>query len=311
MKALVTGAAGFVGRHMTRELMDRGYEVDMCDIEFTDEYVDFDEHVSKDANFLFMHNTKRYDLVVHAAATAPFRAAIDNQPANLVYDMHLDAAMFDWAIGTGQKHVVYLSSSAAYPVGLQRRLDTSERLAEGDIDLDYPEQPDGRYGVAKLAGEHMARAAIEVGLPVTVVRPFSGYGEDQGDDWPFGAFIKRIKERQVPTEIWGAADQQRDWIHISDVVNGILAIVDNWDTSIGPVNLCTGIGTEIGHLVDFMQAEAEWKEYEKRYIGLRDKPLGVMRRVGDPTLFRAFYTPKVTIEEGVRRALAYEKEFDE
>jgi nucleoside-diphosphate-sugar epimerase len=109
MKALVTGAAGFVGRHMSAELERRGYLVDRRDILF-----------GSDAHIVFASKlASRYDLVVHAAASAPHRAAIDGQAEHFARNLHLDAAMFDWAVRTGQGRVLYLSSSAAYPIRLQ------------------------------------------------------------------------------------------------------------------------------------------------------------------------------------------------
>lgn len=289
MKALVTGAAGFLGRHFTAELAVRGYQVARCDIT-----------LGWDALDLFRESTDRYDLVVHAAAREPHRAAIDGKPAGHVYNQLLDAAMFDWAIRTGQGRVLYLSSSAAYPVDLQG-VGHTYRLQEDDLgyldDRSAP-WPDASYGWTKLTGEHLAESARAAGLPVTVVRPFSGYGEDQAEDFPFGAFVARARRREDPFPLWNA-DAVRDWIHVDDVVRGALAVVESGTTE--PVNLCTGIGTSCGDLAA-MVAKAAGYSPELRPQG--DKPAGVAYRVGDPTRLHRYYTPQVTIAEGVERALA-------
>lgn len=288
-RALVTGSAGFVGRHMVAELKSRGFEVVLCDIA--------DEVAPRDALDLFATDATRYDLVVHCAAKAPYRAAIDSMPTNLVHDLMLDSAMFDWAVRTGQMHVVYLSSSAAYPVEFQRK-GHRIKLAEGDIDLADPKLSDAAYGVTKTVGEHMAKAVRAAGVPVTVVRPFSGYGEDQGENWPFGAFIGRAVRREDPFTIWGDSTQVRDWIHIDDVVNGILALVEAGVEE--PVNLCTGVPTDMLKMVMKIVAEAGY--YPDVKVDT-EAPQGVHYRVGDPTLLHRYYTPQVTVEEGIRRAL--------
>jgi nucleoside-diphosphate-sugar epimerase len=214
--------------------------------------------------------------------------------------MQLDAAMFNWAIRTRQYHVLYLSSSAAYPISVQN-LDRFVRLAEDEIDPDYPEQPDGNYGWTKLTGERMARATRACDVPVTVVRPFSGYGEDQSPNWPFGAFIQRVRNGESPVKIWGNSFQTRDWIHISDIVKGALAIVEAETDE--PVNLCTGQATTMGDLVDMMMSMAGYATSERKYLVDKMAPMGVMHRVGDPSRMYEFYEPKVTLEEGVARAL--------
>jgi len=291
VRALITGSAGFVGRHMQAELEQRGWEVNGVDIA---------DHASNDAVDYFRRYTGyfAYDLVVHAAASAPHRNAIDHEHGHFARNVQLDAAMFDWAVRTGQKRVLYLSSSAAYPQALQDVAAGGWRLAEDDISLTDAEEPDSEYGWAKLTGERMAAAARRAGLPVTVVRPFSGYGEDQSPDFPFTAILERAKRQDRPLEIWGSGDQTRDWIHISDVVNAALAVVETGVEE--PVNLCTGRGVTMRELAT-MAAHAVG--YEPRIKALPDKPAGVLHRVGDPTRLHAYYEPKVTLEEGIERAL--------
>jgi nucleoside-diphosphate-sugar epimerase len=299
--ALVTGAAGFVGRHTVAELEKQGWDVRGCDSSFGP------DRRMRDFNDVVRWNTTQYDLVIHAAAVAPHRAAIDGQPHTFAKNMRLDATLFDWAIQTKQKRVLYISSSAAYPIAPQNDLNAGWEnilMQEDEIDLQYPELADGNYGITKLTGEHLSAAARAAGVPVTVVRPFSGYGEDQGTDWPFGAFVQRIQRGDAPFVIWGSSMQQRDWIHISDVVKGMLAIADANDNGIGegePVNLCTGIGTSMNDLALLMMNAAGQHiiDIEVDYT----KPMGVMNRVGDSHRFFEYYEPKVTIEEGVYRAL--------
>lgn len=294
--ALVTGSAGFIGRHMTAELRARGWEVTGCDI------VDAGGRpLDDDALRLFRrHEGPRYDLVVHCAARAPHRAAIDGRPANMVYNAMLDAAMFDWAVRTGQHRVLYLSSSAVYPIDLQNDHARPRRLREDDQRPDRLNfgAPDASYGWTKLLGERMAAAAADAGLAVHVVRPFSGYGEDQGVDWPFGAFADRARRREDPFVIWGSGDQVRDWIHVDDVVAGALAVVDSDVRE--PVNLCTGEGTR---MYDLAAMICEQAGYRPTFVVAPDRPEGVAYRVGDPDRMHDTFVSLVALEEGVARAV--------
>jgi nucleoside-diphosphate-sugar epimerase len=287
--ALVTGGWGFVGRHMTRTLRERGWDVVGCDLANPGHPVD--------ALDVFRRGDRVFDLVVHAAARAPHRAAIDGRPATMAYNLQLDSAMFEWALRTGQSRVLYLSSSAVYPVGFQ---DGSEqwRLHETNTDSPHGIMPDAGYGWTKLTGEKMAAAAAAEGLAVHVVRPFSGYGEDQGEDWPFGAFVGRARRREDPFTVWGDGRQVRDWIHIDDVVAGALAVVDADVRE--PVNLCTGRGESMRGLARMILAEAG---HDVRAEYLPHAPTGVAYRVGDPDRFFEIYRPKVSLEEGVARAM--------
>jgi len=287
MKALVTGSAGFIGRHFATELASRGYRVTSCDVDSV-----------QDAFTRFRRNDTQFDLVVHAAAREPHRAAIEGQPATFPYNVALDASMFDWAVRTGQGRVLYLSSSAVYPVDTQTG-NPAMSLLEDLVVLDSAEEPDARYGWAKLTGERMAVAASEAGLAVHVVRPFSGYGEDQDERWPFGALMGRARRREDPYVIWGPGIQVRDWVHVDDVVAASLAVIEA--DVLGPVNICTGIGTS---MLDLAAMACERVGYSPRFELHREAPTGVMYRVGDPTRMQEHYVPKIGLDEGVSRALA-------
>lgn len=287
--ALVTGSWGFVGRHMTRALRDRDWHVITCDVANPRRPVDCLD--------VFRGGDRVFDLVVHAAARAPHRAAIDGLPATMAYNLQLDAAMFDWALRTGQKRVLYLSSSAVYPVHFQDAEDPW-RLHETNTEQEHGIMPDAGYGWTKLTGEKMAAAAAAEGLAVHVVRPFSGYGEDQSTDFPFGAFVARALRREDPFTIWGDGQQVRDWIHIDDVVAGALAVVE--DDCREPVNLCTGLGTSMRELAGTITAQVG---YTPDFLYERSAPAGVAYRVGDPATMRGIYRPTVSLEEGVARAV--------
>ena len=230
---------------------------------------------------------------------------IEGAPLSVAVDLAIDSEAFQWALRTNPKHFVYYSSSAAYPIYLQEEKDNSlwsrqntYRLKEHDIDLDDIANPDLTYGWSKLTGEMLAAHAEKAGVRVHVFRPFSGYGSDQALDYPFPSFIARAKRKDNPFEIWGDGTQTRDWIHIDDIVDATMAAVT--ENVEGPINLCTGRPTSFNDLACMMGKAADYNPWFDHKL---DAPKGVHYRVGDPTKLNTFYEPRVSIEEGIRRAL--------
>jgi nucleoside-diphosphate-sugar epimerase len=286
MRALLTGSGGFVGRHLHRALDERGYEITCVELRDGDDALDF-----------FRTNDTRFDLAIHAAAIVGGRASIDGSPLGVGTNLALDAWYMRWLVRTGTPRAVYFSSSAAYPVALQQPGDV-RRLYEEDINLQYMEEPDATYGWAKLTGEKLATYAEAEGCRILIPRPFSGYGEDQADCYPFPAFLRRARERQDPFEIWGDGSSTRDWIHIDDLVGATLALLDADVT--GPVNLGWGRATSFDELARIVCTATGYRPQLKHRT---DAPQGVHHRVSDPSRMLNHYVPTITLEEGVRRAL--------
>ncbi|MFE0470494.1 NAD-dependent epimerase/dehydratase family protein [Streptomyces sp. NPDC058947] len=292
MRVLLTGASGFVGRHLHRALLDRGDDVFAIDLQPSPLVQ------AGDALDFFRHDDTHMDLAIHCAAIVGGRASIDGSPLGVATNLALDAWYMRWLIRTGTPRAVYFSSSAAYPVALQQPGDV-RRLYEEDINLAYMEEPDATYGWAKLTGEKLALYAEAEGCRILIPRPFSGYGEDQAPCYPFPAFIQRAKRRDDPFEIWGSGDSTRDWIHVDDLVGATLALLDADVT--GPVNLGWGRATSFNDLARIVTTAAG---YQPQYKHRHDAPQGVHHRVSDPSRMLNHYVPTVTLEEGVRRAMA-------
>lgn len=282
-RVLVTGSGGFAGSHYINALRDNGWET-----------VGFDIVTGVDARDYFRSADEKFDLVIHCAAVVGGRASIDGSPLMLAPNLEIDSAYFQWAERTKPGKLVYISSSAVYPVWMQGQQPWL-RLTETDVDLQNPELPDQLYGWAKLTGEMLAS---RYSGDVLVIRPFSGYGHDQDLAYPFPAFAQRARQRQDPFVIWGSGTQVRDWIHIDDVVGATLSLVE--DGARGPVNICSGDPVTMLELAEMMCAEAG---YHPRFNVLTDKPLGVTYRVGNPTRMLEYYQPVISLEEGIRRAV--------
>ena len=292
--ALVTGSKGFIGRHFTSYLREHGWLVFGIDI------LD-----GSDARQFFADSgpwsRRPYDLVIHAAAVVGGRHVIENDPLAQAVNLELDAGLFRWARSARPGRVIYFSSSAAYPVHLQQaRLQ--HRLREDDIDPDGPRLPDQLYGWAKLTGEYLARIARQDGLAVTVVRPFSGYGADQDDTYPFPAFIDRALRREDPFTIWGDGSQVRDFVHVDDIVTTVMEM-HRLDED-GPANIGWGRPVSMRELAGRICAVAG---YAPDIKAAPAAPAGVNWRVCDPARLRGIREPRVTLEHGICDVLEYRK----
>lgn len=284
MNILITGHKGFVGSYFMRK-----YE--------THNILGIDIKEGNDARDFFKTNDSHFDLVIHLAAIVGGRQTIENSPISVAVDLSIDAEFFSWTLRTRPKHIIYFSSSAAYPIEHQHR-DSKILLKEDMIDLDDIKSPDLTYGWAKLTGEYLAKFVSNEGINTTIFRPFSGYGSDQDLSYPFPSFIKRGLEKQNPFEIWGDGCQVRDFIHMSDIVNAVDECVKN--KIYGTYNLGTGRPISFNELCKIV---CEQQGYRPKIKHIPTAPTGVMYRVCDPSLMLKFYQPNISLEEGVHRAL--------
>ncbi len=321
-KVLVTGGAGFVGRHLVRRLLERGDEVHCVDpiVDLTggihpggDGWPLFDPrahdgfhfHAEDCRAFFNRRDDDDFDLVFHLAAIVGGRLVIETNPLAVADDLSIDAEYWQWAAKAKPGRTACFSSSAAYPVDLQRRGDyvllREDMISfEGDIGM-----PDLSYGWSKLTVEYLARLAHERhGLKSVCYRPFSGYGEDQDDTYPFPSICKRaLANRGAEVlNVWGTGEQMRDFIHIEDCVTGILHTVGQIDDG-DAVNLSTGVYTTFKQ---FARMAAEACGYAPEVVGLSDKPSGVFARGGDTAKQRALgFEAETDFRTGIERAMAY------
>lgn len=323
-KVLVTGAAGFVGRHLVRRLLERGDEVHAVDnlapltgaVDPARGWPLFEPrdhsgfHFSPvDCRQFFQERKDRdFDYTFHLAAIVGGRAVIEANPLAVAEDLGIDAAYWKWAVEAQPAKTVCFSSSAAYPIHLQRA-QHHVLLREDVISFDGGSaalgMPDLSYGWAKLTHEYLARLAYQRhGLRSVAYRPFSGYGEDQDLTYPFPSICLRALEHQGASElvVWGSGDQLRDFIHIEDCIDGILCTMDLIDDG-DALNLSTGIYTSMKSLA--AQAAAACG-YQPRVVGMSDKPEGVFARGGDTTKQAALgFSNATSLEEGIKQTLAY------
>ena len=323
MKILITGGLGFVGRHFALKFLETDEnEVLIVDNMYSGlpldrwymqpRYLDRLTIVQGDLRTWIKNKrniSSNFDLVVHCAAIVGGRLNIDGDPLAVATDLAIDAELFNWIVREKfLPKLIYFSSSAAYPVDLQTEAcncDLSESLLT--FNTSRIGMPDMTYGFAKLAGEYLAKFAAEkYGLNVKIYRPFGGYGEDQDFSYPFPLIIRRILRQEKPITIWGSGNQQRDFIHIDDIVDGVLATYN----ALKPgevLNLGTGVGVSFRELSALAHRIIHplSSTYLCEIVNDPDKPEGVFRRVADPYKFEQLYAPKVWLEQGIARVAAH------
>jgi nucleoside-diphosphate-sugar epimerase len=285
MKILITGDEGFVGTNFKKHLDSKNNQITGIDIKN-----------GRDVRDFFAKDDTKFDVVIHLAAIVGGRATIEGNPLAVASDLAIDADLFQWALRTRPGHLVYFSSSAAYPIFLQRA-EYKQKLKEWDINLDHIRTPDLTYGWAKLSGEKLASYARAEGLNITILRPFSGYGTDQSLDYPFPSFIKRGREKEAPFNVWGKGTQVRDFIHIEDIVRATFEAIRN---KVEVSNLCSGRATSFIELAELVMMQAGYLAEIKTNP---TAPVGVAYRVGDTRKMLSFYEPRISLEEGIDRAL--------
>ena len=282
MDILITGSHGFVGRYFINRLQE--HNLTMIDIKAGTDCRDF-----------FKREDKQYDLVIHLAAIVGGRESIEGRPMAVADNLSIDSEFFQWCLKTKPHKVVYFSSSAAYPIHLQTIMFPFLKLTEDHIKLDFLDgTPDMTYGWSKLTGEYLAQFVPNV----HIFRPFSGYAWDQDLTYPFPMYVKRAIEMQNPFEVWGPGTQTRDFIHMTDVVEAVMTAVDLGITE--PINLGTGRATSFIELAKMCMTEVG---YQGNIETRPDKPVGCMHRVSDNSKLLSFYTPKITLEQGIAEAV--------
>lgn len=248
---------------------------------------------------------EKFTDVFHFAAIVGGRATIEGDPMKVALDLSIDAELFYWITRHQPERTLYPSSSAAYPIDLQAEGDAIA-LAETDINFKKMGEPDMTYGWSKLTGEFLAKVAAEhYGLSVTVIRPFSGYGEDQDLTYPVPAIAARIARREDPVEVWGTGRQGRDFVHIDDVIDCILFAMDRV-TDGTAINIGRG---ELLSFIEIIQTMCEIEGYSPQIKQLLDKPVGVFSRYSnmDYVHNEIGWKATISVKEGMRRVLEQQK----
>lgn len=301
MKVLVTGLAGFIGRHFAERLLADGHQVTGVDIRGPVQ-LECHQIIDDIRRYVQIESPDRFDLVIHCAANVGGRLNIDGDPMGVATNLALDSMLFNWICKAKKKpRLIYFSSSAIYPPELQTR-GKHCALAENLVDFKVTRfaLPETTYGFAKFAGEYLAQWAVEqCGAEIAVYRPFGGYGEDQDLTYPFPSIIQRVFKREDPIVVWGSGDQHRDFIHVDDIVDAVLRTYEQ-RLNASPLNLGTGNGISFRRLAELVCIVAG---HHAKIVADVTKPEGVFYRVADTYQIDQWYKPKISLAEGIERAL--------
>ncbi|MEX1130100.1 MAG: NAD-dependent epimerase/dehydratase family protein [Vicinamibacterales bacterium] len=301
MKAVVTGAAGFIGSHLSSALLDRGFEVLGVDC-FTDYYPrpikEANLEVNRSRNgFSFLEvRLQEADLpalldgathVFHLAAQAGVRKSWGSD-FRIYTSNNVDASqqLLEACVDRRLHRFVYASSSSLYgdSVPIPMREDA----------LPQPVSP---YGVTKLAAEQLCHLYhVNYGVPTTSLRYFTVYGPRQRPDMAFNRFIRASLEGR-PVTLYGDGEQTRDFTFVADAVAATMAAGDR-----GVPGRAYNVGG--GSRVSMNQVVEIIGRIAGRPLEVRREPAqkGDMRDTyADTTLARADlgFAPSVTLEQGI------------
>lgn len=306
MRALVTGAAGFIGSHLCGHLLEEGDDVVGVDC-FTPYY----DRSRKESNlgvvlarkaFEFLERdlrstdtdaiTSRIDVVYHLAAQPGVRASWGPDFSDYVGDNVLATQRLLESCAKRAVPVVYASSSSIY--------GEAEALPTRETAVPSPISP---YGVTKLAGEHLVRAyGATGGLRSASLRLFTVYGPRQRPDMAFARLISAALAGET-FEVFGDGEQTRDFTYVSDVVRAFrLCAASGWS---GVANIGGGSRTALNEVIAIVEDICGPVKIDRR-AGQR----GDVRHTGADTSLAAEsfgWSPEVTLREGLEKMIEAER----
>jgi len=232
-KLLVTGAAGFIGFHLSERLLSRGDSVvgldnlnDYYDVKLKQDRL---KQLEGKPGFAFQRidlsdgpsvsklmEQEQFDVVVNLAAQAGVRYSIENPQAYIQANLVGFTSVLEGCRHTGVEHLVYASSSSVY--GANTRMPFSVRH-----NVDHPVS---LYAATKKANELMAHTYSHLyRLPTTGLRFFTVYGPWGRPDMALFKFAKAILAGD-PIDVYNNGDMRRDFTYIDDIIEGVVRVCD-------------------------------------------------------------------------------------
>jgi len=301
---LVTGGAGFIGSHLTEELVRRGHQVRVADDLSTGKRSNLDhvpgvEFLEGDlAELDFARGAVAgCDYVLHEAAMPSVprsvKDPISSNRANVDGTLNVLVASRD----AGVKRLVFAGSSSAY--GNTPTLPKRE---------DMPTSPLSPYALQKVVGEQYLQLFTHLyGLETVSIRYFNVFGPRQDPSSPYSGvisvFASALIEKRSP-KIYGDGEQTRDFTYVANVVDGVLRACDAPGASGEVINVATEGRISLNQLFRAM----------RELIGVSVEPIYEPERAGDVRDSQADitkarrilnYEPTVSFEEGLRRTVEW------
>jgi UDP-glucose 4-epimerase len=302
MKALVTGAAGFIGSHLSESLT-----ADAADVVGVDCFTDYYARDIKEANLATLKTRKNFRFVEAALQTADLPALLDG----VTHVFHL-AAQAGVRKSWGDDFRVYTSHNvdstqrlleAVKNRRLERFVYASSSSVYGDVAAipmreDAYVQPVSPYGVTKLAAEHLCHLYfVNYGVPAVSLRYFTVYGPRQRPDMAFHRFIRAAYEGR-PISLYGDGGQTRDFTFIADIVAATRAAGDR-GTPGAVYNIGGGSRVSVSHVLDLVGRltgrPLDVREEASQKGDMRDTFADTSRAKAD-----LGFQPQFTLEQGLK-----------
>src|SRR6056297_685704 len=310
MKSIITGAAGFIGSNLAKELLEKNEEVIGidCFIDYYPRWIkeknlnklkDFENFTFIEKNILDIDWDELIDdgdIIYHQAAQAGVRASWGDE-FEIYSKNNIKATQYllEAAKRNNIKKFVYASSSSVYGDTDNLPMKETNKL-----------QPVSPYGVSKLAGENLCYLYWKnFDVPTVSLRYFTVFGEGQRPDMAFHIFIKNILEGNE-IKIFGDGKQSRNFTHVSDVVRAnILAGRSDIEGEIFNVG-GAGDRIELNKTIDIIE-NIIGKKAEREYLPMAKGD--VRHTEADETKIRTMldYEPKIGMVEGLKREVEYIK----
>jgi len=323
-KILVTGAAGFIGFHLSKRLLERGDEV--VGLDNLNDYYDVNlklarlrqnamersfkpvriDLADRDAMARLFADEK-FDVVVNLAAQAGVRYSLVNPHAYVDTNLVGFANVLEGCRHGKVKHLVFASSSSVY--GANTRMPFS---VHSNVD-----HPVSLYAATKKANELMAHTYSSLfGLPCTGLRFFTVYGPWGRPDMALFLFTKAILENR-PIDVFNYGRMQRDFTYIDDIVEGVVRVMDRrpepdaaWSgdnpdpsTSYAPYklyNIGNNNPVELMRFIGVLE-DCLGKKAEKNLLPLQAGDVPATYADVDDLIRDAGFKPSTPLEEGIRR----------
>ncbi len=311
MKVLVTGAAGFIGMHVSERLLRDGCEV--VGVDSLDTYYDpalkaarlarlqatpgfsFERlDVADPSATATLFESCGFDRVVHLAAQAGVRHSLNHPQAYAQSNLVGFVNVLEGCRHARVEHLVYASSSSVY--GGNVKMPFSE--------VDRVDHPVSLYAATKKANELMAHSYSHLfGLPTTGLRFFTVYGPWGRPDMAAFLFVDAILSGR-PIDVFNHGDMKRDFTYVDDIVEGVVRVLGHVPSPYRVLNI--GNSDPVA-LADFIAAIEEALGMKARRRLLPMQPGDVPATCADVSALRTLidFAPRTDMREGVRRFVSW------